>query len=209
MDTRTLLGRKGNNIRMKIRTCAAAFLFAQALTGQAQTDSALSDLGGMMGEMTAGMTETGKVALVDATELQVLLPVALAGMRRLDVSSGRDEELAALRSWAKGRYEGRSGSIVEIEIMDMGKKGAKIAWTRMGFEIERARSDSSGIDRTWVYQGRPAVERYRMSRKTGDIHVLSADRFLVRISGTGIEGEVLRTGLQTIDLRKLDQRVPK
>jgi hypothetical protein len=171
-------------------------------------DELLSGLGGMMKEMTSEMSGTGTAVRVESSVLQTVLPSALPGFRRVEVSGGRGQDLAAAHSTARGRYEGRSGSAIELSLQDLGTNGAATAWTRMGFRAERSKSGPGGVDRTWTYQGRPAAERYETARKSGEIHVLSGGRFIVRISGTGVDAIALQQALKAVDLSKLD-RLPR
>lgn len=180
------------------------FLAARVLCATAQEEAILSDLGGMMKEMTAGLSETGKVSRVDAGQLQSLLPAVLPGFRRVETTGGSGRDLAAVHSTATGRYEGRPGARIEIEIRDHGTNGARTVWTRMGFDPKRSKSGPGGVDRTWVYLGRPAVERYVVARKSGEIHVLSGGRFVVRVTGTGVDPVALHEALKAVDLAKLD-----
>lgn len=168
----------------------------------------LSGLGGMMKEMTSEMSGTGTAVRVESSVLQSVLPATIPGFRRVEVSGGRGQDLAAAHSTARGRYEGRAGSAVEVSLQDLGTNGAATAWTRMGFRAERSKSGPGGIDRTWTYQGRPAAERYETARKAGEIHVLSGSRFIVRITGTGVEAIALQQALKAVDLTKLDS-LPK
>lgn len=164
----------------------------------------LGGLGGMMKDLTSEMSGTGTAVRVESAVLQTVLPTRVPGFRRVETTGGRGQDLAAAHSTARGRYEGRSGSSIEMSIQDLGNQGAATAWTRMGFRVERSKSGPGGVDRTWTYQGRPAAERYEAARKSGEIHVLSGGRFIVRISGTGVDAMALQQALKALDLAKLD-----
>lgn len=164
----------------------------------------LDGLGGMMKEMTSELSGTGTAVRVEAAVLQTLLPASLPGFRRVESTGGRGQDLAAAHSTARGRYEGRSGSAIELSIQDLGTNGAATAWARMGFRAERSKSGPGGVDRTWTHQGRPAAEQYKTAAKTGEIHVLSGGRFIVRISGVGVDAIALHQALKAVDLAKLD-----
>lgn len=173
----------------------------------AQTGTMEGDLGDMLKGLTAGMTETGKVALVEARSLQKVMPPALSSLRRVRSTAGTESVLAAQISRARAQYEGPGGARITAEITDWGN-GAKTAWARMGLEARRMTTGSGLIDRISHLEGWPGSERYQATTRKGDIHVRVADRFILHLSGEHIEWDVLRGTLQHFDLKQLASLKP-
>lgn len=195
-----------------IRRFGAAILAAAALSGSAsatgaENDGLLDDLGSLLRGVTAGMTETGAVALVEASRLQAYLPPALPGLRRTDAAARQEQVLAVRVSKAVGRYENREGGFAVIEIVDWGS-GARAAWTRMGFDTERSREGPGGFDRSGSVMGWPAVERYHRTEQAGNFFVRVADRFIVSVAVERLPEGALREGLRAVDLRRLAELAP-
>jgi len=151
-----------------------------------------------------GSSQSAAADLVDHRSLRALLPTELKGMKRAEVASEKSGAMGIAVSRAAAKYKGTQDSVIEIAIEDVGGLGKMGA---LGFAVWAAaevdRETEDGFERTAPYKGFKAMESYDQRNRSGQIEVLVAGRFMVRVSGQRIPFEQLKAALDELDLTKL------
>ncbi len=169
---------------------AAAAQFMNALQGG--TNNPLAAMG-------------GKTA-VDFRELRALLPAELAGLRRTNSSGRKTGAFGVNVSEATGEYGESEGARLEVKITDLGAMGPAATMASFGWTATEVDSEGDeGYERTTEYQGRKGLEQYRTIDRSGSAKVMVGGRFMVEVTGSGIEPAQLRTAVESIDLGALER----
>ncbi len=150
----------------------------------------------------AGLTALPAAAQpVDFQELVSLVDLKIPGWELESKPEGMTMKRPEVQmSQAAAKF--RSGSqTMDILIMDFPGKASPIP--RLGDKPMELDTGEMQI-RTVTIQGCPGTELYRTRDKFGDLNIVVAGRFWVKLTGTGIDGpEVLRAAAQQMDLKKL------
>ena len=169
---------------------AAAAQFMNALQGG--TNNPLAAMG-------------GKTA-VDFRELRALLPSELAGLQRTNASGRKTGAFGVNVSEATGEYGEGEGARLEVKITDLGAMGPAAAMASFGWTATEVDSEGDeGYERTTEYQGRKGLEQYRTIDRSGSAKVMVGGRFMVEVTGSGIEPAQLKTAIESIDLGALER----
>jgi hypothetical protein len=101
-----------------------------------------------------------------------------------------------------------NGKFIEIELMDYNEGYSMFtgmtSWAKAGF----SREDKNGYERT--FEGRidntAGYEKYNKERKEGEVVYSIAWRFLLRVTGEGVDGtEYLQKIAGKVDIEKLSE----
>ncbi|MGB3542177.1 hypothetical protein, partial [Rubrivirga sp.] len=139
---------------------------------------------------------------VDAEALRALLPAEIGGVPRSEAEVAADSALGVSISQAEGRYAFEGGSYVVrftdyADLETMGIMG--LGWIQADFD----RQAGAASERTVEVDGRRGFRRYDPSSRSGEFSVAVADRFHVRVTGTGVDDDDLEAALGTVDLEAL------
>lgn len=176
-----------------------------AATGNS-SDGAQNPAAAVSGLVTAlggALGGNRRVDVVDFKTLTALLPPSLPGMRRTNAQGEKQAAVGVTTSSAKADYAGDNGTSVHIEITDLsGVSGL------MNIADSLAKSTTSesesGFERDTVIGGRSVHEKYDSRAKNGELSVTLAKRFMVDLTGSGIDMPSLEQSLGTIDLSQLE-----
>jgi len=138
---------------------------------------------------------------VDFEVLQALLP-EVAGWTRTNV---RGEQLTTpvAFSRAEAHYE-RGDTIIELELVDSALSQLLTAPFSMFLASGYAERSSEGSREAIVVNGSPGYEEWTISSGRGEIMALVADRFIVRVSGSGVNSlDTIRAIIDAVDFRAL------
>ena len=69
-------------------------------------------------------------------------------------------------------------------------------------EIDRESDD--GWEKTMKYKGYRGHEKYNTKNKKGEIKIIVANRFIVESRGRNVDMDVIKAGLESVDLSKLE-----
>jgi hypothetical protein len=154
-----------------------------------------------MGEAMAG----GKVDPVDFRELKALLPEEAGELKRTEATGEKTAQMGIKVSKAEATYErGEEPGRINISILDMGTMKGFAAMGSYGWALADVDKESdSGYEKTTMYSGCKAFEKYDNDSRSGEIQVLVADRFMVEVHGSDVSMSELKATLNSVDLGKL------
>jgi len=133
--------------------------------------------------------------------LEALLPV-LPGFTRGRPTSETDTQEKVSRTTVD--YEDRSGgaAVVSIELMDSCRNVDMLSQFREYLKSGPPATPGTTF-RSVAMSGFPAYEEWTAESKHTEIHILVADRFMVKVTGDLVGLDVVRTAAKAIDLQKL------
>lgn len=146
------------------------------------------------------------VATVDPNVLQAMLPDAIGGLARSEVSSASAGAAGLGGSSAEARY-GTGDSNMTLKITDLAAAGG-LAALGSALNVQSTRQTESGYEKTGTVDGRMTSEKWDNTSKSGSYGVLVANRFMVEAEGSNIGGiDSLKSAVASIDLGKLEGAV--
>lgn len=175
---------------------------SHAQEGAANQQDPMAALGMLFG---AGATNP----VVHHSQLKALLPAEFAGMKRTNSEAGKQAAMGMNISYAEAEYSNDDASlrakISDISAMGEFMKMAQYAW--MNSEMERETDE--GYERTTNIDGFSAMEKYDTSNKSGDLQIMVDGRFMVELSGSGVEMQSVKDLAAAINLKKLQALKPE
>jgi hypothetical protein len=153
------------------------------------------------------MASGGKtVEPVDSQQLKSLLPESVAGMSRGDSSAEKSTALGMTVSKAEAHYAGDGAKTIDLTISDIGNVGglaslALCAWANNDID----KTSQTGYEKTTLFQGHKAYEKYDSRGGRGELGVLINKRFVVEAKGSDVTMEDLKGVLGKLDLGRLAQ----
>lgn len=165
----------------------------------------LSQMTEAMEKMGEAMKEGSKVEPVDFRELERLLPAEAGGIPRLEMSGERTEEMGIKVSTAHAVYQrGEEPGRIDLKILDMGSVKGFMAMGSLGWSmLELNNQTDDGYEKTYMFSGCKAYEKYDRTNRSGEMKVLAADRFLVEIEGADVSSEEIKAAMGAVDLGRL------
>ena len=177
-------------------------------TGEPVTnlEDAMTSAGAVVQALNQAASGGKTVEPVDFRQLKDLLPDSVAGMRRAEASGEKSTALGMTVSKAVARYAGDGQRTIDLTISDIGNASglaslALYAWANN--EIDK--DFQTGYEKTTLFQGYKAYEKYDTRDRVGELGVLLNKRFVVEAKGSGVTMEDLRNVLGKLDLDKLVQ----
>ena len=170
----------------------------------ANLGDALQAAGNAMQAFNQAASGGKTVEPVDFRQLKELLPESVDGMQRAEVSGEKSTALGMTISKAEARYIGEDRRVIDVTISDIGTVGglaslALYAWTNNEIDKE----SPTGYEKTTMFQGNKAYEKYNKRDHSGEMGVLIDKRFVVEAKGGGVSMEDLKGMLTKLDLGKL------
>ncbi|HUZ13764.1 MAG TPA: Yip1 family protein [Caulobacteraceae bacterium] len=126
----------------------------------------------------------GKVVVVDPVVLKGLLPGAIAGVARTDVSDSSGSAGGIGGSSAEATYQSGDRRIT-LTVTDLGAAGAVTALAG-AFDVNSERQTPTGYEKISTAGGRMVTERYDNQARSGEYAVVVAHRFTVAAEGSGV-----------------------
>jgi len=155
----------------------------------AQAMQALSSALGALGA-------DANIKAVAPDALKELLPRELPDLRRAGAESALQRlgqlEMAA----ATGAYEAAAGGKVDIQLIDAGSYSGLLSIAR---NFAGAAPGQSPV----AYKACPGVEQYDRQSRSGSLQIIVAQRFAVKVTGSGVDMKVVRAALDAVDLDAL------
>ncbi len=143
---------------------------------------------------------------VDFRELKALLPEKMLGMERTESSGEKSGAMGFTISNAKAEYENKDdNATIRVELMDTGGIAgvatmALAAWTMADIDKETA----TGYEKTTKINGHKAYEQYDNERKSGELNVMVARRFIVNVNASNVSADQMKAVISELDLDKLE-----
>ncbi len=160
------------------------------------------DLGSALGAVGQVMTGGSDVKPVAFQELKQMLPGSIAGMKRDDASGESNEAMGIKGSSATAHYSSDVGGRVTVEITDMGSLSG-LAGMAAKFDPNMQKENDTGYERTTKVNGQLLHQRYDRQARSGEMSVLTGERFSVTVSGSGVDENVLLDTLKDVDVGRL------
>ena len=172
----------------------------------ANLDDALTSAGTVVQALNQVASGGKPIEPVDFRQLKELLPESVAGMQRTEASGEKSTALGMTVSKAVARYAGDSRGSIDLTISDIGNASgfaslALYAWANN--EIDK--DSQTGYEKTTLFQGHKAYEKYDKRDRSGELGVLINKRFVVEAKGNDVSMEDLKNVLGKLDLDKLAQ----
>lgn len=157
------------------------------------------------GDATADSTAAQGPAIqaVAWDALEGFIPKTAAGLPRTNTFEDKSSLGDLGFSHALGIYE-KDKKRVEIQILDAGSKSvilSTMAPWRNNLDLNEVYED--GSEKTFSFDGYPAIEKVDTKNKTADFNLVMKDRFIVMIHGENVPMEELRKVMGGLDLEKL------
>jgi hypothetical protein len=170
----------------------------------ANLGDALQAAGNVMQAFNQAASGGKTVEPVDFRQIKALLPESVEGMQRAEVSGEKSTALGMTISKAEARYTGEDRRVIDVTISDIGTVGglaslALYAWANN----EIYKESPTGYEKTTMFQGNKAYEKYNKRDRSGEMGVLIDKRFVVEVKGDGVSMEDLKGMLSKLDLAKL------
>jgi hypothetical protein len=149
----------------------------------------------------SSLAEAGQACTaVFHSELEALLPVLPGFGRNRPV--GETDNLEAV-SRTTVDYDGPGAAVISIELMDSCRNPYMLSQLRE-FLTTGAPATRGTAMRSVPIRGFPAYEEWTAESRHGEVHVLVADRFMVKVTGDLVESlTVVERAATAIDLQKL------
>jgi hypothetical protein len=158
---------------------AAAKVVASAVTGGAQVEALAPD------------------------RLKGFLPETLGGLKRVESSAERNGAMGMQVAEARARYaDDAGGRSLNLEITDMGSAKGLMALASAA-NVEMDRQTETGYEKTYRQGGSMVHEQWDGASKHGEYSVVVAERFSVKLEGSGADVNALKTAISGVDLAGL------
>ncbi|MEP0861666.1 MAG: hypothetical protein HRF52_09545 [Ignavibacterium sp.] len=159
-----------------------------------------------MKNLSESFNEGKKVTPVDFRELKALLPENIANLKRTNASGEKSAAMGINISKAEADYNDEQGNkSIDVEITDLGSISGLTGLAAYGWYLaEIDKETENGYEKTFMYKGNKAFEKYNNSSKDGEISVLVAKRFVVELNGNNVTMNELKAALDMIDIGKLE-----
>jgi hypothetical protein len=93
---------------------------------------------------------------------------------------------------------------VTVKITDMGSVSGLVGMATMAWAAtEVDRETETGYERTTMFDGHKAFEKYDSEGHTAELNILVERRFVVIIGGSNVDMTFLKEAARSIDLSKL------
>jgi len=144
------------------------------------------------------------VELIGHRELRALLPERLLWMRRKDVSSELTSSAGVGLSSATAIYEGRRGTSVSVQIVDLASLSGVTTLAQMPWlDTEIYDESESGYSRTAAFSGFKGYEEYDTGSETCSIQVVPNKRLLVEMESRKLSVDEARSAMEELPLERL------
>ncbi len=153
--------------------------------------------------MTSAVSGGQKVEALAPDRLKGFLPDTLGGLKRTEASAERNGALGMQVATATARYGDESGGrSLKLEVTDMG--GAKgVLAVASHANIEEDRQTDTGYVKTYQQGGHLIHEQWDNASKEGEYSAVVADRYMVKVQGSGGSIDELKSALGGVDMAGL------
>jgi hypothetical protein len=155
----------------------------------------------MSGAMAGATGET-----VDFREMRALLPESIAGLKRIAVEGSKSNTMGIAASVAKATYESEGEGPkkrIRVEMTDIAGLGAMAAMAFAWANVEIDKETQNGYEKTTTINGHRAMEKFDKAGKRGELDVMVANRFIVKMESENLDMDAFKSGVSAIDLKKL------
>jgi hypothetical protein len=172
--------------------------------GTVNVGAALSAMGAAAGGAATAANGGANIEPVDFRALKELLPDELGGLPRKNTSGEKAGAFGIVTSSAEGSYaaDGKPGSL-HVKITDPGTLSGLTALGAVWMNAQIDKETDNGYEKTGTLNGRRYHEQYNKSGH-GELTMIAGNRFIVEVSGNGVDMNTIKAAMARIDLAKLD-----
>lgn len=158
-------------------------------------------LGQAMGAMFGAGGE--KVEALSTEQLKPFVPESLGGLARKSYNVERNTVVGIQIANGKASYADDSGEQqLDLEITDMG--GVRGIAMLAGWALVESESESSeGYERVYRQNEMRVHEKWDESSRSGSYELIVAERFLVKLQGSGLDMDRIKEAAMSIDFNGL------
>jgi hypothetical protein len=150
-----------------------------------------------------GQTGSGAVQAVAPDVLKAMLPGAVAGLARTEISSNSGGVGGVQASNAEGVYQAGDGRIT-LSVSDTAAMGA-LAGVVSSININSSSETATGYEKVGNVGGRMTTERYDRQDQSGEYGVLVANRFMVQATGSKVSMDQLKAAVRAVNIGQLER----
>jgi hypothetical protein len=165
--------------------------------------NAVAATAGMLTALGGAMGGSRHIDPVDFHTLKDLLPSALPGLQRADAQGSSQQALGVKGSSASADYQGQSGERAVMKISDMSGVSGLLDLATAVAQTTSSESDA-GFERDATVAGRTVHEKYDNKSRHGEISAIVAKRFVVEVTGDGMEMASLEQDIGAVDFARLE-----
>jgi len=157
-------------------------------------------------QIMAAISGGTDVKLTDHLKIKALLPETLLGLPRTELMSQKGGMGRVQVATARATYRAADGTQLRVEITDSGTMSGVLA---IGFNsVEMDRRTEDGFERTLLYRGTRAKERFRTVSQRGSFETFVGDRFMVKLRGRKLPMETIREAYDSLPLEDIKKLAP-
>ncbi len=154
-------------------------------------------------QLAARQVQSGAApAAVDPAALKDLLPPAVGGLARTDVSSESGGAGGQQASAAEATYTQGDQSL-HLQVTDLGAASAMVGMAG-AFNINSSKQTSTGYEKVGKVDGRMTVETYDNASHHGEFSVIVGDRFSVKATGDKVAMNDLKAAVGAVATSRLE-----
>ena len=160
-----------------------------------------SDASQNLGAETTQTTSSAACQAVPHSQLEALLPV-LQGFSRGTPNGETDTEEKVSRTTVDYEDRSRGAAVISVELMDSCRNPNMLSQLRE-FLKTGPPATAGTVFRSLALGGFPAYEEWTAESQHIEIHILVADRFMVKVTGDLVNLAPVQNAAQAIELKKL------
>jgi hypothetical protein len=172
--------------------------------GEAAKSGNMAQMGSAVKEMGSAFSEGTRVEPVDFRELAKLLPETIGALKKVANEGAKRNVVGVASSQAQATYENGKGGRLVLELTDAGSMTGLASMALAWVNVDIDKEGSDGYEKTTNVAGRKAYERYSKPRRTGELDVIVAGRFIVSAKATGLDMAAFKDAIGKLDLDKLE-----
>jgi hypothetical protein len=169
----------------------------------ANTQNAMAATAGLMTALGGAMGGKHRVDPVDFHTLKGMLPDSLPGMQRTAAEGSSQQAMGVKGSSATADYQGPGGARAEIKITDASAVSGLLDVAGSMVQNRTSESDT-GYEKDATVGGRLIHEKYDTRSKHGELNAIVAKRFMVDVTGDGVDMSTLEQYAGYVDFAKLE-----
>jgi hypothetical protein len=169
----------------------------------ANTQNAMAATAGLMTALGGAMGGKHRFDPVDFHTLKGMLPDSLPGMQRTGAEGSSQQAMGVKGSSATANYQGPAGARAEIKITDATAVSGLLDVAGSMVQNRTSESDN-GYEKDATVGGRLIHEKYDTRSKHGELNAIVAKRFMVDVTGDGVDMSTLEQYAGYVDFAKLE-----
>jgi hypothetical protein len=193
-------GSAGAGIEAWSKRVEAASKQVDAAQKSGDSTAQANAVGQMLG---AALGSGGKVQSLAPDRLKPIVPDALSGLKRTQLSAERSAAMGMQISKAEATYSDGANKTLHLEIVDSGSLKGVVGFANGWAGVEEDKETDTGYDKTYHSGGQLVHEEWNTPNHSGEYAVIVADRFSVKVSGQAANVDELKSALSGVDLAAL------